>query len=88
MRLRFTIRDLLWLTAFAAMGFGWWSDRHAIIAKHEAVEDALRTDFNSFRDTYSKVRKDILNKDARLRNGDHDIRLMPLPQVPAPMAKP
>ena len=24
MRLRFTIRDLLWLTALAAMGVGWW----------------------------------------------------------------
>ena len=27
MRLRFTIRDLLWLTALVAMGIGWWLDR-------------------------------------------------------------
>jgi hypothetical protein len=24
MRLRFTIRDLLWLTALLAMGLAWW----------------------------------------------------------------
>ena len=24
MRLRFSIRDLLWLTALVAMGIGWW----------------------------------------------------------------
>jgi hypothetical protein len=29
MRLRFTIRDLLWLTLVVAMGLGWWLDhRH------------------------------------------------------------
>jgi hypothetical protein len=27
MRLRFTIRDLLWLTALIAMAVGWWLDR-------------------------------------------------------------
>ena len=26
MRFRFTIRDLLWLTALLAMGIGWWVD--------------------------------------------------------------
>jgi hypothetical protein len=32
MRLRFTIRDLLWLTLVVAMGVGWWLDhsRHSI----------------------------------------------------------
>jgi hypothetical protein len=29
MKLRFTIRDLLWLTALIAMGIGWWLDRHS-----------------------------------------------------------
>jgi hypothetical protein len=28
MRLRFTIRDLLWLTALVAMGVGWWVNSH------------------------------------------------------------
>jgi hypothetical protein len=26
MRFRFTVRDLLWLTALVAMGVGWWAD--------------------------------------------------------------
>jgi hypothetical protein len=26
MKLRFTIRDLFWLTLVAALGFGWWFD--------------------------------------------------------------
>jgi hypothetical protein len=29
MRLRFTIRDLLWRTLVAAMGLGWWADHYA-----------------------------------------------------------
>ena len=29
MRLRFTIRDLLWLTLVVAMGLGWWIDRRS-----------------------------------------------------------
>ena len=28
MRLRFTIRDLLWLTVIVGMGFGWWLSHH------------------------------------------------------------
>ena len=31
MRLRFTIRDLLWLTALLALAVGWWLD-HARLA--------------------------------------------------------
>jgi hypothetical protein len=26
MRLRFTIRDLLWLTVVVALAFGWWTE--------------------------------------------------------------
>ena len=29
MRFRFTIRDLLWLTAVAALSVGWWVERHS-----------------------------------------------------------
>jgi hypothetical protein len=32
MRLRFTIRDLLWLTALVAMGMSWWVDRRNLAA--------------------------------------------------------
>jgi hypothetical protein len=29
LRFRFTIRDLLWLTALVAMSVGWWLERHS-----------------------------------------------------------
>jgi cation transporter-like permease len=35
MRLRFTIRDLLWLTAVVGLAVGWWLDhRDSQIAHH------------------------------------------------------
>jgi hypothetical protein len=45
MRFRFTIRDLLWLTALVAMGIAWWldySDRKWIIAKDRNFEAACK----------------------------------------------
>jgi hypothetical protein len=30
MRLRFTIRDLLWLTALVALAVGWWVDHRRL----------------------------------------------------------
>jgi hypothetical protein len=30
MRLRFTIRDLLWLTLVVALAVGWWLDHHQL----------------------------------------------------------
>jgi len=38
MRLRFTIRDLLWLTALIALAIGWWLD-------HRQLADALKCGF-------------------------------------------
>jgi len=32
MRFRFTIRDLLWLTALVAMALGWWLDHNRLVA--------------------------------------------------------
>jgi len=32
---RFTIRDVLWLTALIAMGCVWWLDRHQQSQKHD-----------------------------------------------------
>jgi hypothetical protein len=37
--MRFSIRDLLWLTVVVAMGLGWWSDNRT---KHAAVQQAQR----------------------------------------------
>jgi hypothetical protein len=36
MRLRFTIRDLLWLALLAAVGAGWYIDHYNIKAKLES----------------------------------------------------
>jgi hypothetical protein len=69
MRLRFTIRDLLWLTALMAMGFGWWVDRHSLDDKLtysemrvkasegriDALEDQLRSSQRAFFDVYKKL---------------------------------
>jgi hypothetical protein len=42
MRLRFTTRDLLWLTLVVALAIGWWVDRRSI-QRQSAIE------FNEFR---------------------------------------
>jgi hypothetical protein len=31
--MRFTIRDLLWLTVVVALGLGWWVDRQYLISQ-------------------------------------------------------
>jgi hypothetical protein len=33
--MRFSIRDLLWLTVVAAMGLGWWADRTDTAQRHD-----------------------------------------------------
>ncbi len=39
MRLRFSIRDLLWLTALVALGIGWWCDhRYAVQQLNFCIE--------------------------------------------------
>ena len=40
MRIRFTIRDLLWLTALVAMGVGWWLDHRAQSRRISELEDS------------------------------------------------
>ena len=45
MRFRFTIRDLLWLTAVAALAVGWWLDRRKLIElekKYTNLEQSTR----------------------------------------------
>jgi hypothetical protein len=37
--LRFTIRDVLWLTVVVAMGVGWWIDRQSIVRERMALAD-------------------------------------------------
>jgi hypothetical protein len=38
MKLRFSIRDLLWLTALCAVVVAWWIDRSNLSARLEALE--------------------------------------------------
>jgi hypothetical protein len=37
MRLRFTIRDLLWLTTLVALGVGWWLDHRAQVDRYQSL---------------------------------------------------
>jgi hypothetical protein len=38
---RFSLRDLLWLTAVAASGLGWWADHRAARLRQRADENRL-----------------------------------------------
>ena len=42
MRLRFTIRDLLWLTLVVALAVGWWLDSRIATDKSKKLEVQLR----------------------------------------------
>jgi hypothetical protein len=55
MRLRFTIRDLLWLTVVIALVVAWWlSDRRRITERDAAIKNL--TDWGgNIRDSYSAV---------------------------------
>ena len=37
--MRFTIRDLLWLTVVVALGVGWWIDRSQVASAKRAFEN-------------------------------------------------
>jgi len=57
MRLRFTIRDLLWLTLVVALAVGWWVDRAEIRKEREKLDKAwtvLNYDKASFMDAMRK----------------------------------
>ena len=41
MRFRFTIRDLLWLTAVVAMGVAWWIDHRKLVGNPQTVKYQL-----------------------------------------------
>jgi hypothetical protein len=39
--MRFTIRDLLWLTALVALAFGWWLNRVSLSHRLSSVQSTL-----------------------------------------------
>jgi hypothetical protein len=42
MKLRFSIRDLFWLTLVVVMAMGWFFDRHALVHERDHSERMLR----------------------------------------------
>jgi len=46
MRFRFTIRDLLWLTALIAMGFGWWRSERSTRQEFDNLRNQIHTELN------------------------------------------
>jgi Bacterial type II/III secretion system short domain len=49
MRFRFSIRDLLWLTALAAVAVAWWLDHRAFVTRDDPVAETY-----SLKNTASK----------------------------------
>jgi len=48
MKLRFTIRDLLWLTLMVALCAAWWIDRRHLVASHDKYKQNLQNLTGSF----------------------------------------
>jgi hypothetical protein len=62
MRLRFTISDLLWLTAVVAMGLGWWLD-HPRLTPYPDTDPAILESvpyWSSFRNRPDSHQKPIV----------------------------
>jgi len=58
MPLRFTIRDLLWLTVVVALAMGWWRDHRALVRRDDPVAETYflkNTDPNDIRQTVRSV---------------------------------
>jgi hypothetical protein len=79
MPVRFTIRDLLWLTLVVAMAVGWWLDRRAI-QRQSAVE------FNAFRQEVGDYSKQAAG--ARLPGFGGQLRAVPPLALPAKKSLP
>ena len=75
MRFRFTIRDLLWLTALIAVLVGWWIDRSRLSNRLGSDEQLIRSlkiavqDYTEMYDesTYKRVAEENLELKEKLR---------------------
>jgi len=74
MRLRFTIRDLLWLTAMFAIALGWWVDRDAI-RKERALLDQKLAETGRKMGELVKGYADMSFKEAELRHREIDVEI-------------
>jgi hypothetical protein len=67
MRLRFTIRDLLWLTTLVAMGVAWWIDRTRLADQYTTLKQSTSVvEFEELDAKYSAARDQILMMDNAL----------------------
>jgi hypothetical protein len=69
MRLRFSIRDLLWLTALLAVCIAWWLDHRHAAAKYADLEFSASFEKSRLMETYqAELRKiehfEALHEDA------------------------
>jgi hypothetical protein len=55
MRLRFSIRDLLWLTALVAVCIVWWLDRSQLRFRLTMAEDANHLEYEGSLSTYERL---------------------------------
>ena len=54
-RFRFTIRDLLWLTAVVTMGVGWWLDH-----RHGATQRTSLSQIASYHETLDTLQNGLV----------------------------
>jgi hypothetical protein len=66
-RIRFTIRDLLWLTAVAALAVGWCVDRKQSERRHQVGTEVLVEQANRQIDYFSQRANDAERKLQEMR---------------------
>ena len=62
MRLRFTIRDLLWLALVVAIAIVWMLDRQSIIRNDQAVIKQLYDNWTHQADTTQRARDELVKE--------------------------
>lgn len=65
MKLRFSIRDLLWLTALCAVLVAWWIDRTSQATRHQNEMHALVSQFEEREDQLVQALYGRLNAKGR-----------------------
>jgi hypothetical protein len=68
MRLRFTIRDLLLVTALTAMGLGWWLDHRALLKRDDPVVEAIAEPLSADPKMFEARQKDWHDEIKEIKN--------------------
>ena len=76
MRFRFTIRDLLWLTALVAVLLAWWVDRRS-------NQRQFANEYNALRDDFVNLRQLLITSRYTGSTGRRFERMDRIPDVPA-----